>query len=311
VSELLGTFFWASAVRLSAPMFLAAIGETVVQRAGMFNIGIEGMMLVGAFAGIAGGAVTGSTLAGLVFAAVVTAGLGAIYGAIIAGLRADQVVTGIGFNIVVLGATSLLRSSWLTERIVTLSPAILGRHPIPGLSDIPFVGRVFFDQSPVVYAAYVILPVVSLFLFRTRPGLLLRAVGEQAVAADSAGVPVVGTRIAAMTFGGMMAGLAGAYLSIVATSGVFIENMTLGRGFLAIAITIFGRWKPYRVALAALLFGAAEALQFSSQAAFGGSVSPPLLLMIPFVLAIVAWGIMGRESSAPEDLGRPFVRTEQ
>jgi simple sugar transport system permease protein len=121
----------------------------------------------------------------------------------------------------------------------------------------------------------------------------------------------VGIRIAAMTFGGMMAGMAGAYLSIVATSGVFIDNMTLGRGFLAIAITIFGRWKPFRVALAALLFGAAEALQFSSQAVFGGSVSPPLLLMIPFVLAIVAWAIMGRGSSAPEDLGRPFVRSEQ
>ena len=116
-----------------------------------------------------------------------------------------------------------------------------------------------------MYAACLILPATSFFLFRTRPGLLLRAVGEQATAADSAGVAVVGIRIAAMTFGGLMAGVAGAYLSIVATSGVFIDNMTLGRGFLAIAITIFGRWKPYRVALAALLFGAAEALQFSSQ----------------------------------------------
>lgn len=311
MTELIGTFFWASAVRLSAPMFLAAIGETVVQRAGMFNIGIEGMMLVGAFAGVAGGTITGNTVAGFGLAIVVTAILGCLYGVLVAGFRADQVVTGIGFNIVVIGATSLLRSSWLSERIVSLSPGILASHAIPGLSDIPFIGQVLFAQSPVVYVAYLILPMTSFFLFRTRPGLLLRAVGEQATAADSAGVPVVAIRIAAMTFGGMMAGMAGAYLSIVATSGVFIDNMTLGRGFLAIAITIFGRWKPFRVALAALLFGAAEALQFSSQAVFGGSVSPPLLLMIPFVLAIIAWAIMGRGSSAPEDLGRPFVRSSQ
>jgi simple sugar transport system permease protein len=309
VIELIGTFFWASAVRLSAPMFLAAIGETVVQRAGMFNIGIEGMMLVGAFAGVAGSTITGNTVAGFGLAIVVTAILGCLYGVLVAGFRADQVVTGIGFNIVIIGATSLLRSSWLSERIISLSPGILASHPIPGLSDIPFIGQVFFTQSPVVYLALLILPLTSFILFRTRPGLLLRAVGEQATAADSAGVPVVGIRIAAMTFGGMMAGMAGAYLSIVATSGVFIDNMTLGRGFLAIAITIFGRWKPFRVALAALLFGAAEALQFSSQAVFGGSISPPLLLMIPFGLAIIAWAIMGRGSSAPEDLGRPFTRS--
>jgi general nucleoside transport system permease protein len=311
VNELFGGFFWASAVRLSAPMLLAAIGETVVERAGMFNIGIEGMMLVGAFAGVAGGTITGSPVAGLALAAVVTAGLGFIYGVLVAGFRADQVVTGIGFNIIVLGATSLLRSSWLTERISSLSPGILAPYAIPALSDLPFAGPVLFHQSPIIYAALIILPATSFFLFKTRPGLLLRAVGEQATAADSAGVAVIGIRIAAMTFGGVMAGLAGAYLSIVATSGVFIDNMTLGRGFLAIAITIFGRWKPYRVALAALLFGAAEALQFSSQAVFGGSVSPPLLLMIPFVLAIIAWAIMGRGSSAPEDLGRPFVRSDQ
>jgi simple sugar transport system permease protein len=308
--ELLGAFFWASAVRLSAPMFLAAIGETVVQRAGMFNIGIEGMMLVGAFTGVAGGVVTGSPVAGLALAVVVTAGLGCLYGLLVAGFRADQVVTGIGFNIVALGATSLLRSSWLTERISSLSPGALAPRPVPLLGHLPFVGRVLFSQSPVVYVAFAILPAVAIFLFRTRPGLVLRAVGEQARAADSAGIPVVGIRIAAMTFGGVMAGLAGAYLSIVATSGVFIDNMTLGRGFLAIAITIFGRWRPYRVALAALLFGAAEALQFSSQAVFGGSVSPPLLLAIPFVLAIVAWAIIGRGSAAPGDLGRPFARSE-
>lgn len=311
MGELVSTFFWAAAVRLSAPMLIAALGETIVQRAGVFNIGIEGMMLIGAFVGVAAGIMTGSTVAGALVAVVITAVIGFLYGFVVAAFRADQVVTGVGFNIVAIGVTSLLRSSWLAPRIESLPPGLLGVEPLPLLSEIPFVGEVFFSQSPVVYAAYLLLPVTAFYLHRTRSGLLLRAVGEQAIAADSAGVRVVAIRVGAMTFGGAMAGLAGAYLSIVATSGVFIDNMTLGRGFLAIAITIFGKWNPSRVALTALLFGGAEALQFSSQAVFGRSVSPPLLLMIPFLLAIVAWVIMGRGGSAPEDLGRPFLRGEQ
>jgi simple sugar transport system permease protein len=311
MDDLLTAFFWASAVRLSAPMFIAAIGETLVQRAGMFNIGIEGMMLVGAFAGVAGTSIGGTTLAGLVVAIVVTGLVGCVYGIVVAGFRADQVVAGVGLNIIAIGVTSLLRSTWLASQTPGEAPGPLGVVAIPGAADLPFVGPVLFQQSPIVYAAYLLLPATAFYLFRTRPGLLLRSVGEDAIAADSAGVAVVGVRIAAMTFGGAMAGVAGAYLSLVATSGVFIDNMTLGRGFLAIAITIFGRWNPFWVMLAALLFGAAEALQFSGQAVFGESVPTPLLLMFPFVLAIVAWVVMGRGESAPRDLGRPFIRSEQ
>lgn len=311
MSDLLTAVFWASAVRLSAPMFIAAIGETIVQRAGMFNIGIEGMMLVGAFAGVAGSSVGGSAAVGMLIAVLVTGALGCVYGVIVAAFRADQVVAGVGLNILAIGATSLLRSTWLASQAGSVSPGFLAQKAIPVLSEIPFIGPVFFTQSPIVYAAYVILPTSAFFLFRMRSGLTLRAVGEQALAADSAGVRVIGTRIAAMTFGGAMAGMAGAYLSLVATSGVFIDNMTLGRGFLAIAITIFGRWRPFYVALAALLFGAAEALQFSGQALFGESVPTSLLMMFPFVLAIIAWVVMGRSEAAPDDLGRPFLRTEQ
>ena len=288
-----------------------AVGETVVQRAGMFNIGIEGMMLVGAFAGVAGSAVGGSAVTGVIVAVMVTSLLGCAYGAVVAGFRADQVVAGVGLNIIAIGVTSLLRSTWLSSRGGTSSPGVLGVTSLPGLHELPFFGPVLFEQSTLVYAAYLLLPTTTFFLFRTRSGLTLRAVGESAIAADSAGVRVIGFRIAAMTFGGAMAGLAGAYLSLVATSGVFIDNMTLGRGFLAIAITIFGRWKPFWVFFAALLFGAAEALQFSGQALFGESVPTPLLLMFPFVLAIVAWVVMGRGEAAPRDLGRPFIRSEQ
>jgi simple sugar transport system permease protein len=311
VDDLLTTFFWASAVRLSAPMFIAAVGETIVQRAGMFNIGIEGMMLVGAFAGVAGTSLGGSTLEGLVFATVTTAVLGCAYGVVVAGFRADQVVAGVGLNIIAIGVTSLLRSTWLASQSPAEAPGVLGVVAIPGLSELPFIGPVLFQQSPIVYGAYLLLPTIAFYLFRMRHGLVLRSVGEDAIAADSAGVGVIGVRVAAMSFGGAMAGVAGAYLSLVATSGVFIDNMTLGRGFLAIAITIFGRWNPFWVFLAALLFGAAEALQFSGQAMFEGSVPTPLLLMFPFVLAIIAWVVMGRGESAPRDLGRPFIRSEQ
>ena len=309
MDELLTVFFWASAVRLAAPMFIAAIGETMVQRAGMFNVGIEGMMLVGAFVGVA--ARSGDmTYTGVIAAAVVTGILGLLYGVVVAVLRADQIVAGVGLNIIAIGATSLLRRLWGLSAEGAVPAGILGEQPVPLLVDIPFVGGILFRQSPLVYLAYVVLPLVAFFLLRTRSGLLLRSVGESAAAADSAGVSVLSKRVWAMTFGGVMAGLAGAYLSVVATSGVFIDNMTLGRGFLAIAITILAGWRPGWVAGAALFFGAAEALQFSSQAVFGGSVPAPLLLMLPFVATIIAWSVVGRAGRIPGDLGRPFVRGE-
>ena len=243
MDELLTVFFWASAVRLAAPMFIASIGETVVQRAGMFNVGIEGMMLIGAFVGVA--ARSGdATYTGVVAAALVTGVVGLLYGVVVAVLRADQIVAGVGLNIIAIGTTSLLRRLWGLSTEGAVPAGILGEQAIPVLVDIPFLGGVLFRQSPLVYLAYVVLPMVAFFLMRTRSGLLLRSVGESAVAADSAGVSVLSKRVWAMTFGGVMAGLAGAYLSVVATSGVFIDNMTLGRGFLAIAITILAGWRP-------------------------------------------------------------------
>jgi simple sugar transport system permease protein len=303
-------FFWTAAVRLAAPVLIAAIGETVGERAGVFNVGIEGMMLIGAFVGVGGTILTGSTVAGAISAVVITAILGILYGVVVAAFRADQVVTGIGFNILALGVTSLLRSTWLASRLEPSPPGPLGPAAIPGLNGVPFFGQVLFEQSPIVYIALLSLPIVAFYLFKTRSGLLLRAVGEQASAADSTGVKVIGVRVGAMCFACAMAGLAGAYLSIVATSGVFIENMTLGRGFLAIAVTIFGRWNPFWIAAAAVLFGAAEALLVSGQLLLGGSISPPLLMMAPFLLAIVAWALMGTSKGAPADLGRPFLRSD-
>ena len=229
---------------------------------------------------------------------------------VVAVFRADQIVAGVGLNIIAIGTTSLLRRIWSVSAEGGVSAGLLSEHGIPILEDIPFIGGVFFTQSPIVYAAYVILPMTAFFLLRTRPGLLMRSAGEDAAAADSAGVRVIAFRVGAMTFAGAMAGLAGAYLSVVATSGVFIDNMTLGRGFLAIAITILAGWRPGWVAAAALFFGGAEALQFSSQAVFGGSIPAPLLLMLPFVATIVAWAIVGRTGRIPGNLGQPFIRGE-
>jgi simple sugar transport system permease protein len=310
VAELINPFFLATAIRLAAPMFLAAIGETVTERGGIFNVGIEGMMLVGAFVGVVGVVLSGDPLVGLVLATSVGAAVGLVYGIIIAGFRADQVVAGIGLNILAIGATSFLRSLWLGSRIESVPAGALQDRSLPFLGNIPYIGAALFTQSPVVYLSYLLIPVTAFFLFRTRPGLVVRSVGEHAGAADAAGVDVVLTRVYALMFAGAMAGMAGAYLSIVQTSGVFIDNMTNGRGFLAIAITIFGRWHPLKIAAAALLFGGAEALQFRGQVLFGQDVPPALLFMFPFVLALLAWVALGRGQSGPADLGRPFLRSE-
>ena len=311
MDELFAVAFWASAVRLAAPMFLAATGEIVAQRAGVFNIAIEGMMLIGAFAAVAGGQALGSAVAGVAFAAVVVGIVGLLYGVLVVACRADQVVAGIGFNIVALGATSMLRSEFLGLAAEPVHSGSVTAVDLPVLGNLPFVGPVFFEQSPLVYVAYVLIPLVAVVLFRSRVGLVVRSTGERASAADAAGVRVVLTRILAVGFGGVMAGVAGAYLSVVATGGVFIDGMTNGRGFLAIAIVIFGRWHPAKAALAALLFGAAEALQFRGQALLGEWVSPPLLLMAPFILAIATWVFLGRSKNAPGDLGKPFIRAHE
>jgi ABC-type uncharacterized transport system permease subunit len=310
VSSIFDASFFATTIRLAAPIFIAAIGETVGERAGIFNVGIEGMMLVGAFVGAAVVALVGGPVEGVIIAVLVVAVLGLLYGILIAGFRADQVVAGIGLNILALGVTSFLRSQWVGSRIESKPPGLLGDKAIPLLSQIPFIGKAFFDHSPLVYAAYLMVPLGAFLLFRTRPGLVIRSVGEHASAADAAGIDVLRTRVYAMAFAGAMAGLAGAYLSVVQTNGVFIDNMTNGRGFLAIAVTIFGRWHPAKVAAAALLFGGAEALQFRGQALFGGGIPPPILFMFPFLLALVTWVILGKGQSGPADMGRPFLRSE-
>ena len=299
--------FLASAVRLTGPLLLPALGELVSERSGVLNIGLEGIMLSSAFGAVAGAAAGGNPLMGAL-AAMVIGGLSALaLGLLVVVLRADQIVAGIGFNILALGVTSLLRQEILGAQAKPAPVGVLGNLRIPILSDIPIVGAAFFNQSPLIYLAAVI-AVLLWWMFRSSLlGLVVRSAGEGAIAADSAGVDVVAVRLSAMAFTGVMAGLGGAYLGLVAGSGVFVDNMTAGRGYLAIAVAIFGRWQPLWACATALLFGAADALQYQGQS-LGLSVPAPILLMSPFLVVLGAWVVLGRSKAAPADLGRPFLR---
>jgi ABC-type uncharacterized transport system permease subunit len=299
--------FLASAVRLAAPVMLAALGEIVSERAGVFNIGLEGMMLNAAFAAVVGLQMTGSPVGGVAFAAAAGLGSAAVLAVFVAVLRADQVVAGISFNMLALGLTSLLRQIMLAHPGALPSLPAVTVYKIPGLSELPVVGRGLFSQSPLFYLALVLAALIAFALMRTRFGLVLRAAGEGAAAADAAGLDVTTIRFCAMLFTGAMAGLGGGYLALAAAGGTFVDDITGGRGYLALAVVIFGRWEPVAAVLAALFFGAADALQYQGQA-LGIVVAPPILLMAPFVLALGAWILLGNSRGGPADLGRPFVR---
>jgi simple sugar transport system permease protein len=297
----------ASAVRLSAPILLASLGELVCERAGVLNIGLEGLMLFGAFGAVLGLQWTGEPVLGVLCGMAAGAGAAIVLAVAVAVLRADSVVAGIGFNILALGGTSLGRELLLSPSFTAPSLRALASWRIPGLWEVPVVGRAFFGQSPLLYGGIVLAIVLWAVIRYSRPGLVLRAVGEGASAADAAGIPVTAVRFAAMVFCGLLAGLAGAYLTLVASGGVFTDNVTAGRGYLAVAVVIFGRWKPLWIVLASLLFGCADALQYQGQA-IGLALPAPLLLMFPFLLALLAWIVMGRSDAAPGDLGVPFIR---
>lgn len=299
--------FLAGGLRLCVPVLLAALGETISERAGVFTIGLEGLMLFGAASSALGLMWSGSPMlalgAGMLGGCV--AALLLALGTVIA--RANQVVMGIGFNLFAIGATSLMRQLWLSGAPPAGSMRAVSMMKLPGLSDLPVVGRALFSQSPVFYLAVLVALLLWGVLRFSRAGLLLRAVGENALAADAAGHSVLRIRFSATLFTGLMAGLGGAYLCIVASGGTFVDNMTAGRGYLAIAITIFARWMPLRVLVVAIVLGLLEALQFQGQY-LGVNIAPSLLMAMPFAVALIAWIMMGKAGAAPADLGRPFLR---
>jgi len=279
-----------STVRLATPLALAALGELVAERAGVLNIGIEGMMLAGALAAYEAGAATGSALVALAAALLAACALAALFALFALRRRADPIVTGTAVNILALGATGSM------FRLL---------HPAQAmLSSAPQVGDVLPGLNAFTAAALLLAGSVALFLRRTRAGLSLRAVGERAEAADAQGLSVARIRWAATLFGGACAGVAGASL-VLCLSDRFVEGMTNGKGFIALALVLFGAHRAARIVAGALLFGAASALQFTLQAAHV-DVAYPLLLMVPYLLTLLVLALFAGRSRAPADLAKPF-----
>jgi general nucleoside transport system permease protein len=289
----------------STPLLLAALGELVAERSGVLNLGVEGMMIMGAVAGFIGTSETGLPLVGILAAIVAGMVMAALFAFVTLVLVANQVASGLALTLLGLGFSALIGESY------TGRPGIkLARIDIPGLSDIPFVGPVVFGQDPLVYAAVALTIAVSWFLFRTRGGLILRAVGDNHDSAHALGYGVVRVRFLAVLFGGACAGLAGAYLSLVSTSQ-WLDNMTAGRGWIAVALVVFATWLPWRVAIGALLFGAIGILQFHAQA-LGVRVPAQFLSSLPYlttviVLVLISGNRILMRANTPAMLGQSFV----
>jgi len=291
----------AAAVGIATPLALAATGETIAERAGVVNLGVEGAMLFGALGGAIGATLAGPAT-GLLLGVAAGVLVAALFAAVAIGAGGDQIITGTAVTLASVGLTGTIYRQFYGPAGVGLSIPTLGAVPIPGLARIPLLGGALFDQPVTTYVAVLAIPVAWWLLFRTRAGLGLRAAGEDAVAARAAGVPVRRMRMLAVLVGGALAGVAGATL-VLAQVGTFTERMTAGRGFVAIAIVVLGRWNPVGAGLAALLFGLATAMQFAFQAA-GWKVPYQLFLMLPYLLTLLALaGVVGR-AKAPGALGR-------
>ena len=291
------TPFLEAAVRTATPLLLASLGETISERAGVINIGLEGCIIAGAYAAfIASG---DGTLAGYSAAVVAGALLGVAIGIFSIVLRRDQIIVGTAITMLGLGMTGTLFRA--RGDVSALLGGTDGALRIALLADIPIIGRALFAQPPITYIALALVPAIWWWLQRTHAGLALRAVGEAPEAARAAGIHVTRVKVAAVVFGSAVGGLAGGAL-VLAQAGSFAENMSAGRGFLAIAIVALGRWRPAGALIAALVFGSAMALQFVVQA-LGWSFRYELVLMIPYLLTLVALGAFGR-GSAPAMLGR-------
>jgi general nucleoside transport system permease protein len=298
----------AVAVAAGTTVVIAAIGEIVAERSGVLNLGLEGMMLVGAVAGFVAVNASGSLVIAVLVALAAGGVLGLLHAFLTVSLRANQIVAGLALTIFGAGLSALLGQ----DVVGVPARATFGRVAVPLLADIPVIGRVLFQQNLLVYLAYVLTLTLWFLLSRTRVGLHLRAVGENAATADAMGVSVVGFRYGAVVFGGALAGLAGAYLSLALTPG-WNEGMTAGRGWIAIGLVIFSRWNPLLGLLGGCLFGLMESLNFQAQAV-GIHISPFFLGMLPYLFTVVAVMVASltgaRRVGVPADLGTPYEREE-
>ncbi len=300
----------AAAISTGTPILFVALGEIIAEKSGVQNLGLEGMMLVGAVTGFIVGFSTLNLFAAIIAAAIGGGLLAALHSFITINLKANQVVSGLALTIFGTGLSGYLGKPYVGMP----APVTFGRIPIPLLSEIPIVGTIFFNHNILVYFSYLLVFLLWFFVYRTNFGLNLRATGENPGAADSLGVNVFRLRYAYTIFGGMLAGIGGAYLSL-ASAPSWVENMSGGRGWIAIALVIFAVWNPSRAILGAYLFGGVEALGYRLQAV-GVTVSPFILNMMPYLLTIgvlilVTISSQSSHVGEPESLGKPYDREER
>lgn len=296
----------AAAIRIATPILLAALGELVAERGGVYNMGLEGTMLMGAFVAYLSAYATGSGWLG-VGAAIITGGaLSLLFAVMVITLRVEQIVTGLALNLLGSGLSIYGLRSAFSSLDQAPAIAIFAPLPVPGLSALPIVGPVLFEQKALTYLALLAVPAIWFFLFRTRYGLELRCIGENPKALDTKGHSVQARQYGAVVFGGMMAGLGGAFLS-VGSAARFVPEMTAGRGWLALVVVIAGLWRPGPVLAATLGFAFLDAVQLHIQGV-GVAIPYQLLLAMPYAFAIVALMLRGATSGAPARLGVPYWR---
>jgi ABC-type uncharacterized transport system permease subunit len=304
-------------VQAGTSLVFATLGEIFTERSGILNLGLEGIMIMGAVTAFAGVFHSQSLIIGLLVAMLVGALMAAIHAFLTISLRTDQVVTGLALTLFGSGL-----ASFLGQRLGPGSKPLVGevgpkftKIGIPLLSKIPYLGEALFKQDPLVYLMYLLVPLAWYFIYKTRPGLHLRAVGESPATADAMGINVSRTRYAYTILGGMLIGLGGAHLSLAYTPG-WTENLTGGRGWIAIALVIFATWDPLRAVIGAVLFGGVNAVQFRLQAA-GTTIPAAFLGMLPYLFTIVVlviitwWETFSKRVGAPAALGLPYVREEK
>ena len=297
------TAFAEATVRTATPLILAASGELLMERTGLINIGLEGVILAGAFGGLIGATHWGGGSAlGLAIAAGAGMLIALIFAAATLGMGADQIITGTAITLLALGGTGTLYRTLYGATGSRLSIDTSARLTIPLLSHLPIVGVALFAQPVITYVAFFLIPATWWFLEYTHAGLALRAIGENPTAALTAGVPVTRIRLLATLIAGALGGLAGGVL-VLSQAGTFVEGMSAGRGFIAIAIVVLGRWHPLGVGVAAFLFAATTSLQYVAQA-LGLDVPYQLILALPYLLTLAALAGIGGRAAPPATLAR-------